>query len=227
MEETEKKTFNCQYCNKLFNSYMGYWKHNKNKHILNKKLNISNNKEPELEPELDLTLPNNYCKYCKKEFLNSKNRWRHEKKNCSINKKIKKSIIKSNNINKKNDNNQQIINVKNNNNQQIINVENNNSIDIEYSYIYLIQKYDVNLKEDLYKFGKTNRKFTERIKEHGKESKVLIILDVKNCSKVEINILNILRNDNKINERKNIGNEYFNCDDKQYIINLILKNVCN
>jgi hypothetical protein len=218
MEKSKKNSYNCKHCDKLFNSYMGYWRHNKNKHKLGKQLNILKNEKIELDisknenTELNISLQNNYCKYCKKEFLNSKNRWRHEKHNCRIN----KNIIKSNNY----------INKKNDNKTQIINLENNYLTNSEYSYIYLIQKYDVNLKEDLYKFGKTNRKFTERIKEHGKEAKVLIILYVDNCDIVETSILNILRNDTKINERKNIGNEYFNCDNKQYIINLILTNIC-
>jgi hypothetical protein len=101
----------------------------------------------------------------------------------------------------------------------------NTILNTEYNYIYLIQKYDVNLKKDLYKFGKTNRHFNERIKEHGREAKVLIILDVENCNIIETHILKVLRSDIKINERKDIGNEYFYCDDKQYIINLILKNI--
>ena len=98
-------------------------------------------------------------------------------------------------------------------------------INTEYNYIYLIQKYDVNIKKDLYKFGKTNRHFSERIKEHGKDAKILIILGVENCNIIKRNILNILRNDNKIHERKDIGNEFFYCDDKQYIKNLILTNI--
>jgi hypothetical protein len=103
--------------------------------------------------------------------------------------------------------------------------QNNNISNTEYNYIYLIQKYDVNLKQDLYKFGKTKRHFNERIKEHGIEGKVLIILDVENCNIIETNILKVLRNDTKINERKDRGNEYFYCDNKQYIINLILTNI--
>ena len=54
---------------------------------------------------------------------------------------------------------------------------------------------------------------------------VLIILDVDDCNIIETNILKVLRNDAKINERKDIGNEYFYCDNKQYIINLILTNI--
>jgi len=102
----------------------------------------------------------------------------------------------------------------------------NNNISND-NYIYLIQKFDVNLNKDLYKFGKTNRHFNERIKEHGKEAKVLIILDVDDCNSCEKNILKVLRNDTKINERNDIGTEYFYCDNKQYIINLVLKNILN
>jgi hypothetical protein len=109
--------------------------------------------------------------------------------------------------------------------KSISDIKNDTTLNTEYNYIYLIQKYDVNLKKDLYKFGKTNRHFNERIKEHGREAKVLIILDVDDCNIIETNILKVLRNDTKINERKDIGNEYFYCDNKQYIINLILKNI--
>jgi hypothetical protein len=109
--------------------------------------------------------------------------------------------------------------------KSVSNIKNDTISKTEYNYIYLIQKYDVNLKKDLYKFGKTNRHFNDRIKEHGREAKVLIILDVNDCNIVETNILKVLRNDTKINERKDIGNEYFYCDNKQYIINLILTNI--
>ena len=105
------------------------------------------------------------------------------------------------------------------------NKKNNNLKNTEHNYIYLIQKYDVNLKKDLYKFGKTNRHFNERIKEHGLEAKVLIILDVENCNIIETNILKVLRSDTQINERKDIGKEYFYCDNKQHIINIILRNI--
>ena len=58
----------------------------------------------------------------------------------------------------------------------------NNDI-TSFKYIYLIEKFDVNNKEYIYKFGKTNREYSKRLKEHGDEAKLLLILDVDNCSK--------------------------------------------
>ena len=115
----------------------------------------------------------------------------------------------------------------------LYNIFNNNIIEenkkpqiILNNYIYLIQKYDVNLKKDLYKFGKTNRPFNDRIKEYGPGVKVLIILDVDNCHIFETNILKVLKSDSKI-INADITNEYFYCDNKQHIINIILKNILN
>lgn len=93
-----------------------------------------------------------------------------------------------------------------------------------YNYIYLIEKFDVNNKEYIYKFGKTNRECSKRLKEHGDEAKVLLIIDVDNCNLVERHILNILSNTENI-KKCGFGNEYFICNDKKYIINIILKNI--
>ncbi len=57
-----------------------------------------------------------------------------------------------------------------------------------------------------------------------KEAFILLILAVDNCHLAEEKILNLLRNDNKIKHRKNIGDEYFYCRYDKYIKNLILNN---
>jgi hypothetical protein len=120
----------------------------------------------------------------------------------------------------------------------IINIENeiivNNDINestnnddnniTNFNYIYLIEKFNVNSKEYFYKFGKTNRECSKRLKEHGDEAKVLLIIDVDNCNVVEKKILNILRNTVNI-KQCDFGNEYFLCNDKQFIKNIILKNI--
>lgn len=99
------------------------------------------------------------------------------------------------------------------------------SIENEYNYVYLIQKIDANTGKEVYKFGKTSRRFNERLKEHCKTSKVIFVLEVDNCDDTERNILKILREDKEITERKDIGNEYFECVNKKYIRDLIIKNI--
>jgi len=95
---------------------------------------------------------------------------------------------------------------------------------IEFNYIYLIQKFDINSNEFIYKFGKTNRHYYKRINEHGNEAKLLLIIDVNNCNIIEKKILHILRNTININQCI-FGNEYFLCNDKEYIKNIILQNI--
>jgi hypothetical protein len=106
----------------------------------------------------------------------------------------------------------------------IINYSHNDNNITRFEYVYLIEKFDVNNKEYIYKFGKTNRECSKRLKEHGNESKVLLIIDVDNCNLVERHILNILRHTENIKQCV-FGNEYFICNDKKYIINIILKNI--
>lgn len=94
-------------------------------------------------------------------------------------------------------------------------------------YIYLIQKYDMNSQKFIYKIGKTKRHYTKRIREHGKEAKLLFIIDVDDCSVAETVILNLLNTDPLITNCKNIGTEYFYCDEKSYIVEKILSAIRN
>ena len=113
-----------------------------------------------------------------------------------------------------------------NNNTSIINNETINNDITQFNYIYLIEKFDVNNKEYIYKFGKTNRECSKRLKEHGDEAKLLFIIDVVNCNVIEKKILTILRNTVNI-KQCTFGNEYFLCNDKEYIKNIIFKNIYN
>lgn len=145
------------------------------------------------------------CSKCIKDFPNIKSLKRHIKETvCGKSKITQISAI--------------ILNDSSNNN------EINNDTTTNYNYIYLIEKFDVNNKEYIYKFGKTNRECSKRLKEHGNEGKVLLIIDVDNCNLVERHILNILRNTENI-KQCSFGNEYFICNDKKYIISIILKNI--
>jgi hypothetical protein len=93
-----------------------------------------------------------------------------------------------------------------------------------FNYVYLIEKFDVNNKQSIFKFGKTNRESSKRLKEHGEEAKVLLILDVIDCNIIEKKILNILNNTENI-KKCSFGKEYFICNDKEFLITIILKNI--
>ena len=107
-------------------------------------------------------------------------------------------------------------------NQIEIYIIDNNSQDI-FNYVYLLQKFDINENKFIYKFGKTSRDFQKRLKEHGREAKILMVLDIENCSFCETQVLNSLKSDPNIKHCKNIGNEYFSCDNKRYIVQKITK----
>ena len=84
----------------------------------------------------------------------------------------------------------------------------------------------MNNREYFYEFRKTNREYHKRLNELEHEGKVLLFLDVDNCNLVENKILNILRNTINIKQCE-FGNEYFLCNDKEYIKTIILKNIYN
>lgn len=103
--------------------------------------------------------------------------------------------------------------------------KNNINKKICHNYVYLVEKYDINSDQAVYKFGKSNRPILERLKEHCYTSKVLLILEVEDANFTESSILKLLNNDKNIIKRIDLGNEYFLCENKYYLISLISKNV--
>lgn len=101
-------------------------------------------------------------------------------------------------------------------------IENNDTQ--PFNYVYLIEKFDVNNKQSIFKFGKTNRESSKRLKEHGEEAKVLLILDVIDCNVIEKKILDILSKSENV-KKCSFGKEYFICNDKEFLITTILKNI--
>jgi len=101
------------------------------------------------------------------------------------------------------------------------NFENENNFD----YIYLIEKYNVNEKQTIFKFGKSNRNIIYRLKENGREAKILLLLNVSNCNLMEKKNLSILRSDTNIKQIKELGRETFSCENKSYIIDKIITNI--
>ncbi len=109
---SSKKLYNCESCNKTFETATGLWKHKKNKHT---------------EPKIIID-KNCICKYCNKDFYDRTSRWRHEKQTCKMNTDIVilndpnsyNNIANKSNINKLAMDNSNIIDTQNNN--QTINI---------------------------------------------------------------------------------------------------------
>lgn len=96
-----------------------------------------------------------------------------------------------------------------------------------FNYVYLIEKYDLNNNKSIYKFGKTKRHIFDRLKEHGNEAKILYISEVKNCDITESFVLNTLRNNTQISSCPSSGREYFTCDNKYYLLEVVKETVVN
>ena len=96
-----------------------------------------------------------------------------------------------------------------------------------FSYLYIIEKYDLNENRRIYKIGKTERHYSKRLREHGNEAKLILIIDVPDCNTAETIILAVLNSDPRITNCRNIGNEYFYCDNKLYFINKVLNCIVN
>jgi hypothetical protein len=78
-------------------------------------------------------------------------------------------------------------------------------------YVYLMKMF-VSNDQDIYKFGKTKRKFMERFNEYPKEAqpKIELVLWLENIQTFETDVLREFRS--VFQERKDIGYEYFQGD---------------
>lgn len=81
---------------------------------------------------------------------------------------------------------------------------------------------DMNTGKEFYKFGRTERPIHKRVAEQGHYNKYLLICDVTNCKNTESDILRLLRNNIKIISRKDLGDEYFECEDYNVIKKVIM-----
>ena len=96
-----------------------------------------------------------------------------------------------------------------------------------FNYVYLIEKYDLNNHRTIYKFGKTKRHIFDRLNEHGNEAKILYISEVKNCDITESFVLTTLRNNTQITNCPSNGREYFTCDNRYYLLEVVRETVIN
>lgn len=202
-------SFVCTICKTEYKSYKSLWNHNNYFHS-------------ELKIRITNKVRNFKCTKCGNIFTRKNNMVNHMKNIC------KKTEEPSNILNDKIDKLEKQVSELQESMKKTT-VDNTKNIEIKKTntcnYVYLIEKFDVNNNISIYKFGKTNRPILDRIKEHCLTSKVLFILEVSDCDISENNILKILNNDTKITRNKDIGNEYFCCDDKEYIVNTVLKNL--
>ena len=138
------KIFNCISCNKIYKSYMGFWKHNKkyhtsiqeNKHqVLSSNYQVLSSKNQVLSSKNQVLSSKKYkCRYCDKSYDILQSRWFHEQK-CKIkndenNEKLKiennklRALCAQAGIKKSQKYEIELLN----NNNQIITTNNNNQI---------------------------------------------------------------------------------------------------
>lgn len=91
----------------------------------------------------------------------------------------------------------------------------------QHSYIYILEGMDMNTMRRYYKVGETQRHPLNRMKEHGRQNKLILMESVKDSIKVEKAILEMLRANNQIISRTDLGREYFECKDDSTIKELI------
>jgi hypothetical protein len=100
---------------------------------------------------------------------------------------------------------------------------------LETQYIYLLQEREfIKTSETIYKLGKTVQKcgrgFGERFKGYPKGSRVLLVIEVNDCNKVETDLIRVFKKEFK--RRDDIGSEYFEGDInemKRILTEIILK----
>jgi hypothetical protein len=81
------------------------------------------------------------------------------------------------------------------------------------NYIYLLQEREfIKTKENIYKVGRTRKENYERFNQYPKGSILLFQMICKKCEKIEVEIIKEFKD--RFNQRKDIGNEYFEGDYK-------------
>ena len=216
----------CIMCNKEYSSYNSLWNHNYKYH-----------KDVDKSKKF-------VCKYCGDRFSHKQSKYNHEKNTCkrrttndnllleldlekikelNINKELELEKNKETNNNKK----IELEKIKESREQiklKIIEKQNELKPDkICPEYIYLIEKYDINTNQPIYKVGKTKRPLIERWKEHCLTSDIILSNKVKNCDELELKILNELNKHEKVIKRSDIGIEYFSSEDPNIIKNIIFQ----
>jgi len=88
-------------------------------------------------------------------------------------------------------------------------------------YIYLLREREfIKTKENIFKIGKTKQLNNIRFSQYPKDSNLLLQISCNNCDILEKNLINIFKE--KFIQRKDIGNEYFEGDDKIMIYEICI-----
>ena len=90
------------------------------------------------------------------------------------------------------------------------NLKNNNDIHSDIEYIYIIHCAQ-HINTNIYKVGRT-KDILRRYTEYPKGSKPILTLSCDDSKLIETKILNYLKENNLYFQRKDLGNEYFQCD---------------
>jgi len=90
----------------------------------------------------------------------------------------------------------------------------------QYEQIYIIhERTFVELNANIYKIGKT-KNIKNRLNGYNKGSKLLFSITCKDCTESEKQILNFLKKDKKYIHAKDYGNEYFQCNLHDLILDI-------
>jgi hypothetical protein len=110
---TDKK-YICTECDRIYETYVGMWRHKKDKH----------KKEHKKQNEIIIDNSTYFkCKYCNKELSDRHCLWRHENKTCKKNPELKKENITNNTTNNSN-----TYNISKSKNVSVIQNQTNNNI---------------------------------------------------------------------------------------------------
>jgi hypothetical protein len=171
------------------------------------------------------------CEKCKKEFTTKQNLNSHlnNKKPCDnisleaentilkLQKELLETKLEKENLKSKSQNN--IIDTNNiKYKKQEQNIKNDLKDDIEYIYL-LQERTSVESEIDVYKIGKSTQKNYKRFDSYHKGFKLLLHIKCDNCDLIEKQIINSFKI--KYNHYEKFGNEYFEGDYKEMMIDII------
>jgi hypothetical protein len=113
------------------------------------------------------------------------------------------------------------VNKNNEAREEVKELDDSDEIKNTNGHVYLLQMRDAH-DNIIYKIGQTTRlNPCDRINEYGPSKKIIFLKEVNDSKKTEFKFKEILKND--VNIKKYVqGNEYFTCNDKKYITQLLI-----
>jgi len=171
------------------------------------------------------------CDRCKKEFSTKQklNNHLNNKKSCiavsleaentilKLQKELLETKLEKENLKSKSQNNITDTNTSKYKKQEQ-NIKNDLKDDIEYIYL-LQERTSVETEIDVYKIGKSTQKNYKRFDSYHKGFKLLLHIKCDNCDLLEKQIINNFKI--KYNHYEKFGNEYFEGDYKEMMVDII------